>query len=178
MGTRTRGQLSLVEAERRRLQAADLFEQGMRRSEVAEVLGVSRQAVSLWHRAWRECGRDALLSKGPGGSSYLSAEQEAELEVLLRAGPVEHGWEDQRWTLARIGRLIEERFGVTYEVSGVWRLLDRLGWSWQVPKVRAVERDEEAIAAWRTETWPAASHPRRSQPSAGGSASRTRRAPG
>ncbi|MEU0664326.1 helix-turn-helix domain-containing protein [Streptomyces lavendulocolor] len=91
---------------------------------------------------------------------------------------MEHGWDDQRWTLARIGRLIEERFGVTYEISGVWRLLDRLGWSWQVPKVQAVERDEEAIAAWRTETWPAACHPRRSRPSAGGSASRMRLGPG
>ncbi|MGW1257698.1 helix-turn-helix domain-containing protein [Streptomyces sp. NPDC002513] len=30
-------------------------------------------------------------------------------------------------------------------MSGVWRLLDRLGWSWQVPKVRAVERNEEAM---------------------------------
>ncbi|MGW8358316.1 helix-turn-helix domain-containing protein [Streptomyces wedmorensis] len=65
-----------------------------------------------------------------------------------------------------------------YEISGVWRLLDRLGWSWQVPKVRAVERNEEAIAAWRTETWPAASHPRRSPRVEGGCASRTRRAPG
>ncbi len=160
------------------MQAADLFEQGMRQSKVAEVLRVTPQAVSLWRRAWAEGGREALLSKGPGGSSYLSAEQEQELEDLLRAGPMEHGWDDQRWTLARIGRLIEERFGVTYEVSGVWRLLDRLGWSWQVPKVRAVERDEEAIAAWRTETWPAASHPRRSAPSAGGYASRTRQGPG
>ncbi|WP_274919518.1 helix-turn-helix domain-containing protein [Streptomyces sp. WZ-12] len=85
----------------------------------------------------------------------MSAGQETELE-------------DQRWTLARIGRLIEERFHVTYEISGVWRLLDRLGWSWQVPKVRAVERDEEAMAAWRRETWPAASHLRRSPQVEGG----------
>jgi transposase len=164
--------------ERRRMQAADLFEQGMRQSKVAEVLGVTPQAVSLWRRAWAEGGREALLSKGPGGSSYLSAEQERELDNLLRAGPTTYGWEDQRWTLARVGVLIEERFKVTYEISGVWRLLDRMGWSWQVPKVRAVERNEEAIAAWRTETWPAASHPRRSPPSADGSASRTRPEPG
>ncbi|MCX4784245.1 winged helix-turn-helix domain-containing protein [Streptomyces sp. NBC_01264] len=178
MGTRTRASLSPVDLERRRLQAADLFEQGMRQSKVAQMLGVTPQAVSLWRRAWAEGGRRALLSRGPGGSSYLSAEQERELEGLLRAGPTAYGWEDQRWTLARVGVLIEERFKVRYEVSGVWRLLDRLGWSWQVPKVRAVERSEEAIAAWRTETWPAASHPRRSQPQAGGSASRTRPEPG
>ncbi|MFD1663599.1 hypothetical protein ACFSL4_36945 [Streptomyces caeni] len=60
------------------------------------MLGVGRRPVGLWHRAWREGGRDALLPMGPGGSSYLSAKQEAELEVLLWAGPMEHGWEDQR----------------------------------------------------------------------------------
>ncbi|WP_079249472.1 winged helix-turn-helix domain-containing protein [Streptomyces sp. IMTB 2501] len=42
-------------------------------------------------------------------------------------------------------------------------MLDRLGWSRQVPEVRAVERNEEVIAALRTETWPAASPPRRPQ---------------
>ncbi|WP_405594589.1 winged helix-turn-helix domain-containing protein [Streptomyces sp. NBC_01092] len=170
--------MSRVELERRRKQAADLFEQGMRQSRVAEVLGVTPQAVSLWRRAWAESGREALLSKGPGGNSYLTAGQERELDDLLRAGPTAYGWEGQRWTLARVGVLIEERFSVVYEISGVWCLLDRLGWSWQVPKVRAVERDEEAIAAWRTETWPAASHPRRSQPLADGSVSRTRPGPG
>ncbi|MFD4144491.1 helix-turn-helix domain-containing protein [Streptomyces sp. NPDC058572] len=67
MATQTRGPLSLVELERRRLQAADLFEQGMRQSRIAEMLGVTRQAVHVWHQAWEEGGRDALLSKGPGG---------------------------------------------------------------------------------------------------------------
>ncbi|MGW2207365.1 helix-turn-helix domain-containing protein, partial [Streptomyces sp. NPDC001774] len=57
MGTRTRRPLSPVELERRRMQAADLFGQGMRQSRVAEVLGVTPQAVSLWRRAWAGGGR-------------------------------------------------------------------------------------------------------------------------
>ncbi|MFE5828291.1 helix-turn-helix domain-containing protein, partial [Streptomyces erythrochromogenes] len=51
MGTRTRRSLCPVELERRRLEAADLFEQGVRQSKVAQVLGVTPQAVSLWRRA-------------------------------------------------------------------------------------------------------------------------------
>jgi transposase len=104
------------------MQAADLFDQGMPQSKVAEVLGATPQAVGLWRRAWAEGGREALLSQGPGGNSYLSAEQERELDDLLRAGPTAYGCEDQRWTPARVGVLIEGRFTVTYEISGVWRL--------------------------------------------------------
>jgi transposase len=159
--------------EERRLQAADLFEQDFRQSEIARLLGVSRQAVKQWHDAWLDGGPQALLSKGPGGSSYLTAEQEQALDLMLRKGPTAFGWDDQRWTLARVRKLIEERFEVHFrELSGVWRLLNRMGWSWQVPARRAVERDEEAIAAWRTETWPAAKQPLGSR--APGSASRTK----
>lgn len=39
-----------------------------------------------------------------------------------------------------------------FSVPGVWYFMDRLGWSWQVRKTQAVQRDEEAIAAWRTKT--------------------------
>src|SRR5690606_22904623 len=37
---------------------------------------------------------------------------------------------------------------------GVWRMLDRLGWSWQVLAARAAERDEQEVTAWRTRVWP------------------------
>lgn len=55
--------------------------------------------------------------------------------------------DDQRWTLARIAEVINERFGVRYTLRGTSYLLHWIGWSPQVPKRRAVERDEEAIAA-------------------------------
>jgi len=149
---------SVAEREKRRLVAAGLFEQGVRQAEVARLLGVTRQAVSLWHAAWEADGAQGLMAR-PSARSYLSAAQEAELLVQLRRGAQEFGWEDQRWTLARVARVIDEHYGVRFSVPGVWYLLDRLGWSWQVPVVRATQRDEEAITAWRTQTWPAVSHP-------------------
>ena len=51
--------------------------------------------------------------------------------------------------------MIAETFGVVYaDPSGTWWLLMAMGWSVQVPARRAVERNEEAVAAWVERTWP------------------------
>ena len=53
--------------EQVRLQAAVLFDQGVRQAEVVRALGVSRSAVSKWHTAWQERGREALEARPDGG---------------------------------------------------------------------------------------------------------------
>ena len=44
-------------------------------------------------------------------------------------------------------------FGASYTLRGVSYLPHRLGFSPQVPARRAFERDEDAVAEWRTATW-------------------------
>jgi putative transposase len=67
-----------------RLQAAELFEQGLSSPEVAGRLRVTPQAVDNWRRAWRAGGAPALVSKGPGGSlCQLDDGQLAQLEWQL-----------------------------------------------------------------------------------------------
>ncbi|MEU7980863.1 winged helix-turn-helix domain-containing protein [Micromonospora sp. NPDC049081] len=51
--------------------------------------------------------------------------------------------------------LIARKFHTRYTLRGTADIMYRLGWSVQVPKHRAVERDEAAITTWRRETWPA-----------------------
>ena len=51
----------------RRLRAAGLFSAGVRQAEVAHHLGVSRQAVNVWHARWQAGGTQALRSRGPTG---------------------------------------------------------------------------------------------------------------
>ncbi|WP_415651085.1 winged helix-turn-helix domain-containing protein [Rhodococcus qingshengii] len=44
---------------------------------------------------------------------------------------------------------------MTYGPTQTWTILrTRLGWSRQRPARRAVERDEDAIVAWRENEWP------------------------
>ncbi|MFE3326277.1 transposase [Streptomyces sp. NPDC059176] len=138
-----------------RFEAVEMFEQGVRPPEVARRLRVTRKSAYAWRAAWRQGGRTALASKGAGGfPCQLSDGQAERLQVELEAGPAAHGWtEDQRWTLARVAELIHRLFGYRYTPRGVSYPLHRLGWSPQVPVHRAVERDEQAVAAWRKEQW-------------------------
>src|SRR5437868_3453095 len=67
--------------ERRRMQAADLFEQQVIPAEIARQLGVTHQIVSDWRKAWQQGGREALRSAGPAGrKAKLSDEQLAAVE--------------------------------------------------------------------------------------------------
>lgn len=100
--------------ERVRLEAASRFERGETAGQIAAALRVSERSVERWRRAWREGGSAGVLSKGSPGRSRLSDEQIACLERELERGPLAHGWEDQRWTLARITTLIGRLFHVSY----------------------------------------------------------------
>ena len=141
--------------EQVRLQAAVMFDQGVQQAEVVRALGVSRSAVSKWHTAWREGGREALEARpNTGRPSRLTDAQLDQLEDELLKGPRAHGYETELWTLARIGKLITKLFGVRYHNSHVWLLMTKLGWSCQKPARRAKQRDEEAIESWRKVRWP------------------------
>jgi transposase len=140
----------------RRLRAAELFTAGVRQAEVARQLGVSAQAVSVWHRRWQAGGAEALHSRGPSGPApRLSDTQLATVEQALLEGATANGFTGELWTLERIATVIERLTGVHHHSAWVWALLrHRLGWSVQRPKRRAAERDQDAVDRWVKEDWP------------------------
>jgi transposase len=132
-----------------------MYEQDVSPVQVAHRLRVSTKSAYQWRRCWRAGGEAALASKGAGGAvCRLHDGQAARLRVALAGGPAAWGWDqDQRWTLARVTTLIARLFHVRYTLRGASYLLHRLGYTPQVPIHRAAERDEAAIAVWRTQTW-------------------------
>ena len=146
---------SSKDAEQRRLHAMTLLEQGYCQSEVARQVGVTAGAVSQWVSAYRRDGPGALEAKHhTGRRPKLSDSQMNRLQKLLLQGATRHGFSTELWTLTRIVEVIRKHFGVTYDPSGAWHLLKRMGWSCQKPERRARERNEQAIAVWRKENWP------------------------
>jgi transposase len=142
--------------EERRLQAAELFAQGIHQAEVARSLGVSRQTVSRWHQRWQAGGTTGLASRGaPGRIPKVSDTQLAQAEQALLEGAKAHGFDTDLWTLDRVAEVIWRITGVRHHPAHVWRLLrHRLDWTLQRPARRAIERDEQAIRRWVARDWP------------------------
>ena len=141
--------------EFRRLRAVELYEQGWRPVRIAEALGVTRGAVSQWLKLYREKSIKALrykrVAKKP---ARLSHSQKVELVALLSQGAESFGYTGQIWTQARVGELIERKFGVSYHLNHVGKILKACGWTYQKPMSRASQRNDEAVRQWCTERWP------------------------
>jgi transposase len=142
--------------EERRMQAADLFEQGVRPAEIARRLGVWHQIVSDWRNVWRRSGRDGLRAAGRAGRlPKVTREQLDRVEAELAKGAEANGYPNDVWTLQRVAEVMERVTGVHYHPARVWYILRReLGWSWQRPARRATERNDEAIQQWVKQRWP------------------------
>lgn len=141
--------------EARRLQALALKQKGWKQTEIAEALGVTDSAVSQWMRTVDEQGVAALLAQPhTGRPPELASAQKALLLDYLSHGAEAYGFRGDVWTCERIAKVIEWEWGVHYHRSHVARLLDELKWTPQLPLKRATQRDEAAIAHWRTEMWP------------------------
>lgn len=102
------------------------------------------------------CGGVEALAARPnlGRRPRLTDEERAELARIVRDGPRTAGFATDLRTLRRVAKVIRERFGAAYHVRYLGRLLKKLGFTRQKPAFRATQRDERAIARWRSHDWP------------------------
>src|ERR1035441_1723857 len=113
------------EMERRRMEAARLLREGVRQAEVARRLGVRRQSVSEWAKKIRGGGVWALKAGRLGRPRKLHAEQLKRVEKQLRRGP--QVMRSRKWTVRRVGELIERECRVRYCAAGAWGVLRGVG---------------------------------------------------
>ena len=154
MGTK-RDLETLKELEQRRRLAAELLRQGVRPAEVARWVESSRQAVMRWSRLLEQDGlRGLRRASRIGRPPVLTDRQLEQLAKRLKEESLAFAHSAEKWTLQRIGVLIEHEFGVRLAASSVWRTLQRMGWSVQHPASRARQQNPAAAMQWKQTRWP------------------------
>jgi len=132
---------------------------GMTQTTAATMYGVSLRAVSKWMKLSREGGVRALKpgkrGRRPGGGR-LTAKQAARIrKLVIGRMPDQLKLPFYLWTREAVARLIKQEYGITVSPTTVGRYLKAWGMSAQKPVRRAYERNDEAIALWLTEEYPA-----------------------
>ncbi len=122
--------------EKRRLYAWELRQMGWSQRRIAEALGVTQGAVSQWFKRLRDGGSiEALRHRpAPGRQAALTDEQFAEIPALIARGAKAFGYQDNRWTIARVNTMLKQVFGVSYHPGHVTRILQKHCPGWRDQK--------------------------------------------
>jgi len=150
--------LPAVSQEDLRRKAVTAVLAGARQVEVAKTLGVTRQAVGRWVKAYRESGSKALKAKRrgrPKGGQLLPWQAAQMARTVTDRCPDQLKLPFYLWTREAVAELIEQRFGIRLSIWTVGRYLARWGFTPQKPARRAFEQNSEEVRRWLEEDYPA-----------------------
>jgi transposase len=100
---------------------------------LARALGCSKTSLATWLDCYLTQGLKGLVAAiRHQKPERLNPEQQQQLQAwLLGKQPADFGLEGFIWTAKLIATLVKQEFGVTYQPSGIYKLLHRMGLSHQ-----------------------------------------------
>src|SRR6476659_4669248 len=145
--------------EERRRQVIGLRQAVQTYAAIAAQVGLTPTGAFDICKRFAERGLAGLKSKArgpaPGHGSLLTAEQEAEVQALIRQQmPDDLGLPFALWSRAAVQALARQRFGVAVAVRTMGSYLARWGYTPQKPLRRAYEQDPVAVRRWLRREYP------------------------
>jgi transposase len=152
--------LTAKELELLRKQAIRLHNKGKKYGEIAEALGVHRNRVSEWCRAYEEKGAAALKVGKSGrpkgfGRSLTPAQETAIQKKICDHTPDQLKLAFALWTRRAVQQLIKQMFLLTMPIRTVGEYLDRWGFTPQKPLKLAYEQRPAEVRKWFDKEYPA-----------------------
>jgi transposase len=123
--------------------------EGHLQRDVAEMFGVPLRSLEWWIEQYRNSGIRAL-AKGPypGRKSRLTPDQMTELARIIEEGPDKAGLETGVWTATIVKSVVKARFGVSYGLRQIRRILRSLHFSFQLPRRSPAKADPKKQEEW------------------------------
>ena len=131
----------MADLERRRFRGVQKILDGVKPIEVARELEVSSGAVSHWMSKYREKGWDGLKAKSKPGRPIIFEDGHREkLYEIISRSPYAWGYESDLWTVMMARDVLYRQTGTCFSKTRVLSALHELGFSFQKPQVRALEK--------------------------------------
>jgi transposase len=142
-----------------RLRAVRGCELGFTETDIADLLGVSRETVSRWWSAYLHQGPDALpgdrTGRPVGSGRTLSDEQARHLQDLIDDhSPQQQGIPSPLWSRRAVRDLVRKVYGIRMPVRTVGEYLRRWGYTTKKPRRHSRDQDPEEVKEWLNETYP------------------------
>ena len=110
-----------------RIKSILLLNKGYSFEETADILMVDDSSVRRWNSQYQAHGIDVLIEDNyQGSSAHLLPFQEVELDIYLQ--------ENTFLTAKEVVAFVEDKYGISYSVSGITQLLHRLGFTYKKAK--------------------------------------------
>ncbi|MEW6171212.1 MAG: IS630 family transposase [Candidatus Omnitrophota bacterium] len=150
--------LSTQAQEAIRIKAIQAVLAGSKQTEVAEMFGVTRQAVGKWYKKYKEEGIKSLKAKKQGkpkSEGKLKPWQCAQIaKIVIDRNPEQLKLPFSLWTREAVAKLIKDNFGIALSRWTVGRYLKKWGFTPQKPLKKAYEQNPKAVDKWLKEDYP------------------------
>lgn len=143
-----------------RIKAVKAILKGKTQDQVADLFGVTRQAVGKWWSSYKEGGLPALRMKSrrpkaaDDGRILKGWQASSIVRTIIRKTPDQLEFSFMLWTREAVAELIYDRFKICLSKWTVGRLLKKWGMSPQKPVKRAYEQQPDDVKAWIDEEYP------------------------
>jgi len=153
-------QLSDPVLEALRLRALRGCELGFQETDLADLLGLSRETVCRWWSAYRNGGLDAIpqdrTGRPLGSGRTLDETQAAHLQAKLKDHtPEDWGIAAPLWTRRAVRDLIRKEYGIEMPIRTVGEYLKRWGYTPKKARRRTKKQDPEEVREWLENIYPA-----------------------
>ena len=152
---------SASEAEKQAIKrrAVSMHESGKKNAEIIECLGVNKNSVTNWLKAYKMHGSKGLISKPrglkPGDNRLLNKIQEKQIQKwICDKMPDQMKLPFGLWTRKAVQELIKDQYGIKVAIRTVGDYLNRWGFTPQKPKKKAYEQNPKAVRKWLEEEYP------------------------
>ena len=135
------------------------LKKGMKHSEIADIIGISKPAVDKISKAYKEKG-SACIKEGKRGRRFgekrqLTPDQEMEIrQILIDKHPEQMKLSFMLWTRAAVCQLIKDKYGITITLRNMSEYLKRWGMTCQRPTKKAYFQDNVKLNTFMNETYP------------------------